>query len=180
MNKKLNQIYIKHENEINIGKNKNFVDTEKIISYEKEIQNKNKEILLLKKELEEIKNKMNKPKTFGSDLEINNNLNSMNIEAIKPKYNELILKLNQNISKKENIDITNVKIYSQEEINKNVYTLIENKIKKEKEWNSLSIDKNKSIELRQNENIDIKDFEIILKSNQKINSLIKEKIIKEN
>ena len=44
MNKKLNQIYIKHENEINIGKNKNFVDTEKIISYEKEIQNKNKEI----------------------------------------------------------------------------------------------------------------------------------------
>ena len=47
------------------------------------IKDKENQIDLFKKQLEEIMNKINKPKSFDSKLEIKNNLNSLNIKGTK-------------------------------------------------------------------------------------------------
>ena len=86
-NKKLKQIYVWHENELNIGKNKNLKkEKENLLQ---SIKDKENQIDLFKKQLEEIMNKINKPKAFDSKLEIKNNLNSLNI---KGKQKDLVFK----------------------------------------------------------------------------------------
>ena len=153
MNKKLSKILVQHENELNIGKDKKEIMKEK--SLIKEIENKNNEISLLKKELEEIKNKMNKPKIFEAKLEINKKLNSFNIDGIKPKYNEVLLKSEKTISEEELKKDNQIKennIY-QEELNKKINLLLENKNQRERNWNNLVINKNKKIEFNPDENM---------------------------
>ena len=142
----------------------------------KEIEEKNKEIIMFKKELEEIKNKIIKTKIFDSKLEINNNINSLYIEGIKPKYNELLININNNNS--EDVNIENKFIQrdiSHEEQNKKITSLIENKIQKEKEWNNLIINRTKKLEIKSEEKISRKDYEL----NKNIILLNEDKIQKE-
>ena len=80
--KKLEQIYIQHENELNIITNKN--KTEKDKNLIKSIKEKDNQINIIKKKLEEITEKLKKVKNFDSKLEIDNNLNILNINGIKP------------------------------------------------------------------------------------------------
>ena len=79
-NKKLNEIYIEHENELSFRKSKNNLEEKK--SLKKSIESKDKQIEEFKKKLEEMKNSM-KPKIFDEELQINTNLNSLNINGIK-------------------------------------------------------------------------------------------------
>ena len=65
-------------------------------------------------------------------------------------------------------------------INERVYTLIENKMQREKEWNNLTINKNENIELNKNDNVDTKEFEMILKSNKELSTLIKSELFIED
>ena len=83
-NKNWNEIneYIKNE-EISY-KNKNKNDFIKIIG------DKENEINLLQKKLNEIKNNVKKQKIFENNLEINNNLNEINIKGIKNQNNIFI------------------------------------------------------------------------------------------
>jgi hypothetical protein len=151
-NKKLSQISPKHENEINIEKCGEMSEKEK--SFMKIIEEKNKEIEMYKKQLEQyvndIKMKTEQPKRFDSQLEINNNLNSLDIQGTKPlqKYNELLIKkiITQETKIKEESTII-----TEEKINKYINVLLEEKDKKEKEWNNLSINKNETISLKQEE-----------------------------
>ena len=99
-NKKLSQIYIWHENELNIGKDRKIIGKEKLLI--KEIEDKQNQIILFKKQLEEIMNKLSQPKVFDSQLEINNNLNSLNIKG-KEKDKIIFKKINNeeiNINRK--------------------------------------------------------------------------------
>ena len=130
-----------------------------------ETENKNKEISLLKNRLEEVKNELNGPKTFDSKLEINKEILSLNIERTKSKFNEKYLKINKEIffelEEQKNMDDFRQKLNS----------LIENKIKKERDWNNLIINKTKKLEINKNE-------DIIFERNKKMNSLIEDKIKK--
>ena len=157
MNIKLGKIYVQHENEINICQNQSKKNEIKEKSLIKEIEEKNNEISLLKKELEEIKNKINKPKVFEEKLEINKNLNSFNLDGIKPKYNEILIKSGKNISEKES------------ELNnklKKINSILEDKIKKERNWNNLVINKNKKIEFNPEKDIIIKKSDLIKSFNE--------------
>ena len=130
-----------------------------------EIENKNNEISLLKKQLEEIKNELNKPKTFDSKLEKNKEILSFNIEGTKPRFDQKLIKMNKEIifelEDKRNL----------EDINKKLNSLIENKIKNERDWNNLVINKTNQLLLNRNE-------DIVSERNKKMNSLIEDKIKK--
>ena len=89
--KKLSQIYIWHENELNIVKDRKNIGKEK--SLLKEIDDKQNQIILFKKQLEDAINKLNQPKVFDSQLEVNNNLNSLNIKG-KEKEKIIFTKIN--------------------------------------------------------------------------------------
>ena len=84
-NKKLSQIYIEHENELNIIKTKSKKDKEKENILIKSIEEKDSQIALIKQQLEELSNKIKEARMFNSKLEINNNLNALDIIGIKPK-----------------------------------------------------------------------------------------------
>ena len=79
-------------------KNKNKTDYMKIIN------DKENEINLLQKKLNEIKNSMSTPKIFKNNLKINNNLNEIDIKGYKPKYIGLHeIENNENIQRKKAI-----------------------------------------------------------------------------
>jgi len=85
-----------NNNEINLDnkeyKDKKLSQISKIEkSYITTIEEKEKEINIFKKRLEELMNEMKKPKVYDSKLEINNNINTVNIEGTKPQYNELLI-----------------------------------------------------------------------------------------
>ena len=205
--KKMEQIYVEHENELNIEKDRKFVSEKKALL--KTIEDKDYEIYLLKQQLEEMKEKLNRPKAFDTPLEINNNLTSININGIqtnKPQmqFQEMLINritnpdpslsnqiISQPESKKEkdwtnlsvdnvnNIELNkndNVKLASLDTINRpdtlneekeekdirlntlnsiirsdnnlNINSLLEDKLRKEKEWNNLVINKTKNIKLK--------------------------------
>ena len=205
--KKMEQIYVEHENELNIEKDRKFVSEKKALL--KTIEDKDYEIYLLKQQLEEMKEKLNRPKAFDTPLEINNNLNALNINGIqtnKPQmqFQEMLINritnpdpslsnqiISQPESKKErdwtnlsvdnvnNIELNendNVKLASLDTINRpdtlneekeekdirlntlnsiirsdnnlNINSLLEDKLRKEKEWNNLVINKTKNIKLK--------------------------------
>ena len=207
--KKMEQIYVEHENELNIEKDRKFVSEKKALL--KTIEDKDYEIYLLKQQLEEMKEKLNRPKAFDTQLEINNNLNTLNISGIqssKPQmqFQEMLINritnpdpslsnqiISQPESKKErdwtnlsvdkvnNIELNengNVKLASSDTImrpdtlneekeekdirlntlnsiirsdnNLNINSLLEEKLRKEKEWNNLVINKTKNIKLKSN------------------------------
>ena len=60
--------------------------------YNKIIDDKDNEIIILQNKLNEIKNKSKKRKIFDENLEINNNLNEINIKGIKTPYREITKK----------------------------------------------------------------------------------------
>ena len=205
--KKMEQIYVEHENELNIEKDRKFVSEKKALL--KTIEDKDYEIYLLKQQLEEMKEKLNRPKAFDTPLEINNNLNALNINGIqtnKPQmqFQEMLINritnpdpslsnqiISQPESKKErdwtnlsvdnvnNIELNendNVKLAYLDTINRpdtlneekeekdirlntlnsiirsdnnlNINSLLEDKLRKEKEWNNLVINKTKNIKLK--------------------------------
>ena len=100
--KKLEQIYIQHENELNIFKVKTKADKVKDNSLIKSIEEKDNQINIIKKKLEEITEKLKNAKMFDNKLEINNNLNTLNIKGIKPFEKKRIFD-------KINIDKINIK-----------------------------------------------------------------------
>ena len=116
--RKSSQNYIEHENELTISKSMKEIVKRK--SLDKEIEDKSKEIKTLQKQLDTIVNKFKNPLLY-----------------IKPKDKKLLI--NKNIKQEPNIE--------QEEINKKIDTLIENTIKKEKDWNNLSINKNEKVQI---------------------------------
>ena len=205
--KKMEKIYVEHENELNIEKDRKFVSEKKALL--KTIEDKDYEIYLLKQQLEEMKEKLNRPKAFDTPLEINNNLTSININGIqtnKPQmqFQEMLINritnpdpslsnqiISQPESKKErdwtNLSVDNVnnielnendnfKLASLDTINRpdtlneekeekdirlntlnsiirsdnnlNINSLLEDKLRKEKEWNNLVINKTKNIKLK--------------------------------
>ena len=163
--KKMEQIYIEHENELNISSERKNISERK--SLKKELKEKENENLLLKKELENKDNKysliesqmkekdnensllkkklenmmkkMTKPKAYDTRLEINNNLNSLNIAGIKPQFNEMLI---NKITEEE------TKVSSEYKLNEQLKTLLEDKLKKDREWNNLVINKTKRIDLK--------------------------------
>ena len=205
--KKMEQIYVEHENELNIEKDKKFMSEKKALL--KTIEDKDYEIYLLKQQLEEMKEKLNRPKAFDTPLEINNNLNTLNINGIQTsrpqmQFQEMLINkitypdpslsnqiisqpelkkerdwTNLSVDKVNNIELNendNVKLTSSETINRpdtlneekeekdirlntlnsiirsdnnlNINSLLEDKLKKEKEWNNLVINKTKNIKLK--------------------------------
>ena len=82
--KKLEQIYIQHENELNIIRKKNKDEKAKELDLIKSIEEKDNQINVIKKKLEDITEKLKNAKNFDNKLEINNNLNTLNINGIKP------------------------------------------------------------------------------------------------
>ena len=120
--KKLSQIYIEHENELNLGKSQEDIKKERLLI--KEIENKNKEIVILNKQLEDILNKINDPQLTTES---------------KP---QLLMDI---ITYKE--PSTEKTIINQEELSKKINLLIETKLKQEKGWNNLKINQNDYIEL---------------------------------
>jgi len=198
-----------NNNEINLDnkeyKDKKLIQISKIEkSYITTIEEKEKEINIFKKRLEELMNEMKKPKVYDSKLEINNNINTVNIEGTKPQYNELLI--NKIISQDTHTEKESVTIITQKKVDKYIKFLIEEKDKKEKEWNNLTINRNKdielkpeekikkekdkeknnlvindinSIELKQDEKVDMATLDVLLRSNNNINSLIEDKVKKE-
>ena len=83
--KKLSQIFVEHENEINIIKRKSKQEIEKEKALAKLIEEKDEQIALIKKKLDEITNKLKEAKAFDKKLEINKNLNNVYINGIKNK-----------------------------------------------------------------------------------------------
>ena len=205
--KKMEQIYVEHENELNIEKDKKFMSEKKALL--KTIEDKDYEIYLLKQQLEEMKEKLNRPKAFDTPLEINNNLNTLNINGIQTsrpqiQFQEMLINkitnpdpslsnqiisqsepkkernwTNLSVDKVNNIELNendNVKLTLSDTINKpdtlnkekeekdirlntldsiirsdnnlNINSLLEDKLKKEKEWNNLVINKTKNIKLK--------------------------------
>ena len=109
-NKKLNKILVEHENEINIIRRKSKQEIEKEKALIKSIEEKDKQITLIKQKLEEITNKLNEAKVFNSKLEINKNLNNLYINGIK-KQKMILDKMNIdkiNISRKPKEFITKI------------------------------------------------------------------------
>ena len=121
--RKSSENYIEHENEITIRKSVDEIKKRK--SLNKEIEDKNNEIISLTKQLEDIANKFNNP-----------------LLNLKPSDNKLLI--NKNINQEPNKDKL---ITTQEELNQKINSLIENKIKKEKDWNNLAINKNEDIKV---------------------------------
>ena len=205
--KKMEKIYVEHENELNIEKDRKFMNEKKALL--KTIEDKDYEIYLLKQQLEEMKEKLNRPKAFDTQLEIKNNLNNLNINGAqtnKPQMqfqemlinkitkpdpslsNQIISEPGQNkerdwtnlsVDKVNNIELNencNVKLTSSDTIMKpdilneeneerdnrlntlnsiirsdnslNINSLLEDKLRKEKEWNNLVINKTKNIKLK--------------------------------
>ena len=120
--KKLSQMYIEHENELKLGKSQEDIKKEKLLI--KEIENKNKEIVLLKNQLEDIINKISSPQLTTES---------------KPQL------LIDKITYKE--PSTEKPIINQEELSRKINLLIETKLKQEKGWNNLKINQNDNIEL---------------------------------
>ena len=90
-----------NENEINdkIKNNEIHINNKDKNDFMKIIGDKDNEINLLQKKLNDIKNSMKKQKTFDSNLEINNNLNEINIKGNKSQF----IQLNSLESKENNI-----------------------------------------------------------------------------
>ena len=81
-------------NERNINKNKNWNEINKHIKNEEIYINNNNdtkdnEIRILRNKLNEIKNNENRPKIFGNNLKINNNINEINIRGNNPQLIQL-------------------------------------------------------------------------------------------
>ena len=81
-------------NERNINKNKNWNEINKHIKNEEIYINNNNdtkdnEIRILRNKLNEIKNTENRPKIFGNNLKINNNINEINIRGNNPQLIQL-------------------------------------------------------------------------------------------
>ena len=81
-------------NERNINKNKNWNEINKHIKNEEIYINNNNdtkdnEIRMLRNKLNEIKNTENRPKIFGNNLKINNNINEINIRGNNPQLIQL-------------------------------------------------------------------------------------------
>ena len=81
-------------NERNINKNKNWNEINKHIKNEEiyinnNNDNKDNEIRILRNKLNEIKNNENRPKIFGNNLKINNNINEINIRGNNPELIQL-------------------------------------------------------------------------------------------
>ena len=81
-------------NERNIHKNKNWNEINKHIKNEEIYINNNNdtkdnEIRILRNKLNEIKNNENRPKIFGNNLKINNNINEINIRGNNPQLIQL-------------------------------------------------------------------------------------------
>ena len=183
--KKMEQIYVEHENELNISSDRKSISERK--SLLKELKDKENENLLLKKQLEEKDNKyslletqlkeaekdkenykdkdqensllkkkleelmkkISAPKAYDKKLEINNNLNNLNITGIKPQINEMLIsKITSDNLKEEEEEEVESKVFSEPKLNEQYKSLLENKIKKDKEWNNLVINKTKRIDLK--------------------------------
>ena len=179
--KKMEQIYVEHENELNISSDrKSFSERKSLL---KELKDKKNENLLLKKQLEDKDNKyslleiqlkeresdqekdketeqentllkkkleglmqkISTPKAYDKKLEINNNLNNLNITGVKPQIKEMLISKITSDNLKEEVES---KVISEPKINEQYKTLLENKIKKDKEWNNLVINKTKRIDLK--------------------------------
>ena len=173
--KKMEQIYIEHENELNIGVNKKIISEKN--SLLKEIERITNENSLLKKQLEEMMNKLNEPKSFDSKLEINNNLNTLSIKGIetKPQIKEMLINKITFPEYDSNIENINQNI-SLTEIDNELNLLKDYKLKKEKEWNNLIINRVKTIELNKNEITEMKSLDSLIKSNENLNEFIESKI----
>ena len=89
--KKITDVIAITPNDRYLNKNKNWNEINKHIKNEEIlIPNSNEsEIRILRNKLNEIKNKENRPKIFGNNLEINNNINQINIRGNNPELIQL-------------------------------------------------------------------------------------------
>ena len=133
----VDELYIEHENMINIKKDKKYKKILKDMMKEKD-----DEISSLKMELEKMLQKMNEPKIFkNKNLSIHNNL--VNIEGIKPQKIEL--NINKEIS---HYFLNNEESQKVKELKNKLNDLLSEKNKKEKEWQNLSMDKFDAVEFK--------------------------------